>query len=207
MREAESADAVGGVLIAAWSCRASGIVSHGSWHALHLLARAIARFFRAPSKHAEREGRAGIVVAAVGCSDERIDKCGWVGCGGSLRGCGAHHQDQQTRRPRGSAVYQTELVHHDSCQDQRAEESPPPWWHCRGRRKFGRGRRSLLISEERISWPGGSSPSSVQYFAVELEEDRGIRLGHGDFEDENLVVLAGLADVEAAVLGSRCPQD
>ena len=44
-------------------------------------------------------------------------------------------------------------------------------------------------------------------FAVELEEDRGIRHGHGGFEDEDLVVLAGLADVEAAVLGSRCPQD
>lgn len=49
----EAADAVGGVLVAAGSCRSSGVVAHRSGDAFDLLAWAIARLFRAPCEHAE----------------------------------------------------------------------------------------------------------------------------------------------------------
>ena len=91
--EGEATDAVGGVLVAAGSCGAAGVVAHGAGYAFDLLARAVARLLGAPRKHAEGQGGAGIVVAAVGGADERINERGGSCCGALLRprGFSGHH--------------------------------------------------------------------------------------------------------------------
>jgi len=97
--EGESADAVGGVFITAGSGGAARVVAHGAGDAFDLLARAIARLFRTPCEHAERERGAGIVVASVRGADKRIDEGSRIRNRLLSLSGGDHHQHQQTCGP------------------------------------------------------------------------------------------------------------